>query len=317
MKKITVEEHLLAPGLQFPSAISTLLNPSFAAQMATRMADIEQYRLPEMDQYGIDMQVLSLPPGLQMEKDASTAVKMAQQANDSFAEIVRKYPTRFAGLAGLPLQNPQAAADELERSVKQLGLKGAMVNGHTHGEFIDEQKFWVVWERAEALQVPIYLHPGSTPPAQVNRIYEGYPELLGPTWNWGVEMGTYALRLIFSGIFDTFPKATLILGHMGEMLPFILWRLDSRAKISPGTRTIKKLPSQYIKENIVITTSGQFAPEPLLCSLITLGADQILFAVDYPFESTEEGVHFIEAAPISDADKEKICHLNAERLLRL
>lgn len=317
MKKITLEEHFLAPGLQFSSAIAGLLNPNFAAQMASKMSDIEQYRLPEMDRNGIDMQVLSLPPGLQMEKDAATAVKIAKHANDSFAEIVRKHPTRFAGLAALPLQNPEAAADELERSVKQLGLKGAMINGHTHGEIIDEQKFWIVWERAEALQVPIYLHPGSTPPTQVNRIYEGYPELLGPTWNWGVEMGTYALRLIFSGLFDTFPKTTLILGHMGEMLPFILWRLDSRAKISPGTRTIKKLPSQYIKENIVITTSGQFAPEPLLCSLITLGADRILFAVDYPFESTEEGVRFIETAPISDGDKEKICHLNAEKLLSL
>lgn len=317
MKKITLEEHLLAPGLQFPAATSALLTPDFAERMVVRLSDIEQYRLPEMDQYGIDMQVLSLPAGIQMEKDAAVAIKLARQGNDSFAEIVRKYPTRFAGLAALPMQNPQAAADELERSVKQLGLKGAMINGHTHGEFMDEQKFWVVWERAEALQVPIYLHPGSTPSAQVNHIYNGYPELLGPTWNWGVEMGTYALRMIFSGVFDTFPRTTLILGHMGETLPFVLWRLDSRAEISPGARNIKKLPSQYIKDNMVITTSGQFAPEPLLCSLLTLGADRILFAVDYPFERTEEGVRFIETAPISDADKEKICHLNAEKLLGL
>jgi 2,3-dihydroxybenzoate decarboxylase len=141
--------------------------------------------------------------------------------------------------------------------------------------------------------------------------------LLGPTWNWGVETGIYALRLIFSGVLDAIRQTTLILEHMGEMLPFVLWRLDARVKFSIGKLKIKKLPSHYIKENIIITTSGQFSSDPLLSALTTIDADRILFAVDYPFESTKEGTHLIETAPISEAEKDKICHLNTERLLRL
>ena len=316
MKKITLEEHFLLPDLPMP-IIKSVLDPEFAARMMTRLLDFEQFRLPEMDAHEIAMQILSLPAGIQMEADTSEAIKKAKQANDGLAELVCKYPTRFAGLAALPLQDPEVAAEELERAVTQLGLKGAMVNGHTHGEMLDEQKYWVMWERAEALGVPIYLHPGGELPGQVNKIYDGYPELLGPTWNWGCETAAYALRLLFSGIFDAFPQLTLILGHMGEMLPFILWRLDSRVKISAGKSQIKKPPSQYIKENIWITTSGQAAMEPLQCAMSGLGVDHMLFAVDYPFENTEDAASFIENAPMSDADKAKICHLNAERLFRL
>jgi 2,3-dihydroxybenzoate decarboxylase len=317
MKKVTLEEHVLPPGFELPADMKKVLAPDFFELMTSRLKDIEQHRLPEMDRYDIDKQLLSLPLGLELETDTIKAIRYAKQANDGIAEIVRKYPARFAGLAMLPLQDPQAAADELERAVKQLGFKGALVNGHTHGEMLDEQKFWVVWERAASLEVPIYLHPGRLLVGQVNKIYEGYPELIGPTWNWGCETGAYALRLIFSGVFDAFPNTTLILGHMGEMLPFVLWRLDSRAKISTGVKKSKMLPSEYIKKNIMITTSGQFAAEPLQCALSALGADRILFSVDYPFENISEGSQFIDEAPISDIDKEKICHLNAERLFKL
>jgi 2,3-dihydroxybenzoate decarboxylase len=317
MKKITLEEHLYPSGFQLPEAVKLLLAPEYLARMSTLVKDVEQYRLPEMDTYGIAMQVLSLPIGIQTEADATRAIRRAKQANEGIAEVVRQHPTRFAGLATLPLQNPKAAADELERAVTQLGLKGAMVNGHTNGMMLDEQPCWTVWERAEALRVPVYLHPGLPLPGQVNKLYEGYPQLLGPAWDWGVETGTYALRLIFSGVLDAFPQTTIILGHMGEMLPFVLWRLDARAKFSTGKMKIKKLPSQYIKENIMITTSGQFSSDPLLCAVATMGADRILFAVDYPFESTKEATHFIETAPISEVEKDKICHVNTERLLKL
>ncbi len=317
MQKITLEEHILPPGFEAPDEWQKMLAPDYLAQMTTHLKDIEHVRLPEMDRYDIALQVLSLPLGLEWETDTATAIRYAKQANDGIAEIVRQYPTRFAGFAMLPLQDPREAALELERAVKQLGFKGAMVNGHVNGEMVDEQKFWGVWEQAEALGVPIYLHPGRALVGQVNKIYQGYPELTGATWNWGCETGTYALRLIFSGMFDRFPRLTFILGHMGEMLPFVLWRLDSRAKISAGTRKISLLPSEYVKRNMAITTSGQFASEPLACAISTLGADRILFSVDYPFERTEEAAQFIEAAPISEGDKKKICLLNAQRLLGL
>jgi 2,3-dihydroxybenzoate decarboxylase len=318
LKKIILEEHFLPPEFQMNPQVSRLLNPHIIEYVFPRLTGMEQERLDEMDKYGIEKQVLSLnAPGVQAETDTATAIKKAKHINDTLAEMVHRHPDRFAGFATLPLQDPQVAADELERAVTQLGFKGAMVNGHTNGEFLDEQKFWGVWERAEALDVPIYLHPGHALPGESNKFYEGYPQLLGAMWDWGFEVATQTLRLVLSGVFDAFPKSTLILGHMGEMLPYVLWRLDSRVKISATPTKIKKLPSQYIRENIVITTSGQFANEPLLCAIQALGADRVLFSVDYPYEYVHEGVEFIEAAPISIEDKEKICYRNAERLLKL
>jgi 2,3-dihydroxybenzoate decarboxylase len=318
MKKIILEEHFSTPETQWYT-FDGLPAIDFADYLGTRLADIEQFRLPEMDQYGIDVQVLSLnPPGIQAEPDAATAVKRAKLVNDVLAEVMRKYPTRFAGFAALPLQNPSEAASELERAVTQLGLRGAMINGHTNGEYLDEQKFWGVFERAEALGVPIYLHPGDSPRDQM-KIYDGYPEMLRAGWNWGVETATHAVRMIYGGVFDAFPDMTLILGHMGEMLPYTLWRLDNTntGEQAAFNKGLKKKPSQYVKEQMMVTTSGVFSAEPLLCAYLTLGAERILFSVDYPYESLKEGVHFIEHAPISDADKEKICHSNAEKLLRL
>ena len=317
MKKITVEEHIVPRGVEFPREMSKVLSPDFFAQMVVQLSDVEQQRLPEMDQYGIEKQVLSLALGLEMEPDAAKAVAMAKTVNDGIAEVVRARPTRFAGLAAVPFQNPKEAADELERAIKQLGLKGAMINGHVNGEMVDLEKFWPVWERAEALKVPVYLHPGRLLVGQVNKLYEGYPEMVGPTWNWAAETGGYTLRLMFSGLFDAFPGLTLIIGHMGETIPYVLWRLDSRAKVTNSARKAKLLPSEYVKRNILITTSGQFAPEPLACAISTVGADRILFAVDYPFERTQEGVEFIDAAPISETDRAKICYLNAERVFGL
>ncbi len=318
MKKITLEEHFLPPENQIHVAGTDMPDNDVVKRMASQLMDMEEQRISEMDTYGIATQVLSLnAPGIQAETDRNGAIKKAIQTNDFLAEITRKHPTRFAGFAALPLQDPGSAADELERAVTQLGFKGAMINGRTNGEFLDEPKFRIIWERAEGLGVPLYLHPGNALSDPVNDFYEGYPELLGPTWSWGVETATHALRIVFGGVFDEFPRATLILGHLGEMLPYALWRLDTSEKRDSGKKSIQKLPSQYIKENIAITTSGHFSQASLLCALLTLGADRILFSVDYPYESTQKATTFIENAPLSDSDKEKICHLNAERLLGL
>ena len=317
MKKITLEEHFLPPA-NHAAATRGIPENDIVNLMTARLIDLEEQRLSEMDTYGIATQVLSLnAPGIQAETDTNQAIKNARMINDYLAEATRKHPTRFAGFAALPLQDPKAAAHELERAVTQLGFKGAMINGHSNGEFLDAPKFRVIWERAEGLGVPLYLHPSNTPPDQDNVLYEGYPEMLGPTWSWGVETATHALRLVFSGVFDEFPRATLILGHLGEMLPYALVRLDTNEKRSSGKKKLQKLPSQYIKENMLITTSGHFSQTSLLCALLTLGADRILFSVDYPYASTQEAATFIENAPLSDIDKEKICHLNAERLLGL
>lgn len=243
------------------------------------------------------------------------AVKQAKHVNDFIADITQQYPSRFAGFAALPCQDPNEAADELERSVKQLGFKGALINGHTHGEYLDLEKYWVIWERAESLGVPIYLHP--TFPAENWKITEGYPELNKAMWGWGFETATHALRIILSGAFDKFPNSTLILGHMGEMLPFTLSRLDDRWDIGSKTRNLSKKPSQYVRDNIMVTTSGVCSPEALLCTQLALGTERIMFSIDYPYQCPTEAVQFIESAPLSPTDREKICYSNAKKLLRL
>lgn len=229
LQKIALEEHFLLPANHAAAAPDMLAN-DFVKLMAPRLVDLEEQRLPEMDAHGIALQVLSLnAPGIQAETDTNRAIVTAKQSNDYLADIMGRHPTRFAGFAALPLQDPRAAASELERAVTQFGFKGAMINGQSNGSFLDEPNFWIVWERAEGLGVPLYLHPGNAQSEQNNPYYEGYPEMLGPTWSWGVDTATtHALRLVFSGVFDAYPRVTLILGHLGEMLPYSLVRLDYR-----------------------------------------------------------------------------------------
>lgn len=318
MKKIVLEEHFSTPAMSgYASHLEAIIDPDCFKVYKSRLFDFEELRLNEMDKHGIDMSVLSVTtPGVQAERDRNTAVAKAREANDFLATVIQRNPTRFSGFAHLALQDPVEAANELERAVTQLGLRGALINGHTHGEYLDEEKFWPVWERAQDLGVPIYLHPADAP--DVPKALNGYPEMLGPTWAWGMETATHALRMVFSGLFDRFPKATLILGHMGESLPFVLWRLDSRYKMMKhGNHVIKKMPSQYIRDNIMITTSGACDVPALLCSVLSIGADRIMFSVDYPYESTADSVDFIMRAPVSEIDRAKMCHLNAQRVLRL
>jgi len=319
-KRICVEEHWVLPrgkaSVVPPPNISAAMSLAFA-----RLADFE-LRFPFMEESGITMQVLQ-PANLGSPTDRDTVIALAKRCNDGVTAIVGKYPGRFAGYASLPTAYPKEAANELERAVTQLGLKRVVIPGSINGEYLDEEKFWPIWERAEGLGVPIYLHP-TNPPLEARKMYEGHPGLMGPAWSWVVDTATHALRIIGAGVFDSFPKSTVILGHMGEALPYLLARFDEgyAQRFEEGyaifkNRKLKKLISQYIRENIIITTSGKYNPEALVCAISAMGIDRVLFAVDYPFVTPKEAVEQIERTPISALDKEKIYHVNAERWLRL
>jgi 2,3-dihydroxybenzoate decarboxylase len=289
----------------------------YAEHIQGRLSDFTEYRLPEMDDAGIDIQVLSLAPGLQIDIDAETARDNARFANDYLAKLIGEHPDRFRGFAALPLQDPAAAAAELERAVTQHGLCGALVYDSIvgpGGRYLDAPEYDEVWSALESLGVPLYLHPGS-PPADHWRVLDGRPELYGATWSWAAEVSGHALRILFSGVFDRHPGATMILGHMGEFLPFQRSRLDSRHQIMRPTTTLKRAPSAYLGTNIVFTNSGVFSPAVMLGAVLEVGADALMFSIDYPFESSYDAVTGLEQTTLSAADREKIAHGNAERLL--
>ncbi|ULP41580.1 amidohydrolase family protein [Mycobacterium lentiflavum] len=319
MRKIALEEHFFTPELaDYSSSTKAIASTRAWAEASRRLADFTEKRLPDMDAAGLDVQVLSLTaPGLQAEPDAKVATAKATAVNDFLAGIIAEHPTRFSGFCALALQDPGKAADELERGVTQLGLCGALVNAHTQGVYLDDPGLSVVWECAEALDVPLYLHPANG--VDKSHVFSGHPELEGPMWSWGVDTATHALRLVFGGVFDRYPNAKLLLGHMGEGLPYVLWRLDSRWDFHNrhGIELQLEYPSHYLRRNLFVTTSGAVSSAPLLCSILALGADHILFATDYPFESISKACEFIANAPLSEADREKICFRNAESLLNV
>jgi len=329
MKKISVEEHWNHPlntGIreEYVKRAPDSTNFRYKKHMeytARRIGSdaIEDYRLREMDENEVEIQILSHGyPAAQGILGADEAVNKAKTMNDGMAEIIRRYPTRFRGFATLPFQNPEAAADELERSVKELGLLGALINGHTNGEYLDADKFRVVWARAAALGVPIYLHPFDVMPDQI-KVYDDYRGLVGVAWSWNVEIATHVMRIIYSGLFEEIPDATLMIGHMGEMLPYMLARIDEGYEQTGGSDTwkISKEPSYYYKNNIFISTSGLWNPETLTCAISAVGEDRIMFAVDYPFVETCRSVEQIENTPISQETKEKIYYKNAQKLFGL
>jgi len=241
--------------------------------------------------------------------------RLAREWNDGASEAHTAYPDRFVVCATLPMQDPKAAATELTRAVQQLGFKGALVNGHTQGRYYDDRAYDELWDRLQALDVPLYLHPIDFPSVPVS--FEGHAELNGATWGWGVETATHALRLLFGGVFDRFPRLKVILGHMGEGLPFQRWRFDSRFAAYPHGLTLQRAPSEYIGRNIVITTSGVCSPAALAGAIAEMGAEAVMFSVDYPYESTAVAADFIEAAPLDERTRALVCHGNAERLLKL
>ena len=315
VKKIALEEHFLSPGLvDYWRPTMTEVAPAAVEQLFKRLTDFGDLRLQIMDKAGIERAVLAISgPGVQVERDAATAVRKARESNDFLAKEIHRRPDRYSGLAHIAVQDPQAAADELERCMRDLKFRGAMINGHTNGQYLDDPALYPFWERAEALGAVIYIHP--TDPVRPAPVLDGLPALRRATWEWGFETGSHALRLVYSGLFDRFPKARIALGHMGETLPYLLWRFDSRAKFY-GVK-LAKPPSHYIRQNMVVTVSGVLAAEPLRCALDALGRDRVMFGADYPFEDAEEAGHFIDTVPLSDSERADVAYNNAAKLLGL
>jgi 5-carboxyvanillate decarboxylase len=339
MKKIAIEEHFftkeylnyLRTRLEYPRLEtftdekgnntermwrSTVNYTIQSPAQISKLLDTGSGRISTMDSIGIDLQVLSIAsPGVD-ELDVPTGTDIARKLNDELARIISFSPKKFAGLAAIAPGDPVGAANELERAVRQLRLKGAKLNSHGRGEYLDDKKYWVLFEKAEELSVPIYLHP-KEPPQNALTQYMPYSDLASAMWGFGADTGLHAMRLICSGLFDTFPKLKIILGHLGEGIPFWLWRIDNIGLKTPISHNLRRKPSEYFKDNFLVTTSGMFWQPAFMLTYHGLSADNILFAVDYPYESNEQAVQFMEALPICDSDKEKIYHLNAEKLFDL
>ena len=290
------------------------------SQLVDRLANIGEARIADMDASGIDLQILSLTsPGVQVF-DAATASAIAVDTNDQVAEAVRRYPTRFAALAAVAPHDPKNAAREIDRAVRTLGLKGVIINSHTRGEFLDEPKFWEIFEAAEALRVPLYIHPQAPPPAMIGPYVERGLE--GALWGFGAETGLHALAIIRSGALDRFPNLRIVIGHAGEALPFWLFRLDymnrtARSGIRTGAASLAKQISEYMKENYYVTTSGMAWAPVITFIQSVLGVDRVLYAMDYPYQFEISEVIASDDVPMSAADKTKFFQTNAERVFSI
>ena len=312
---IAIEEHYWDPEL---TKHYTGPEASRGGDTDKRLFDLGELRLKEMDEVGIDVQVLSHGAPSTQKLPADIAVDLTRAVNDRLAKICAANPKRFAGFAALPTANPEAAADELERAVKTLGFKGAMLHGMANGEFLDLKKFWPIYARAEQLDVPVYFHP-SLPDARVTEIYyqdyaKDFPLVVRPAWGFTVDTATLAIRLVLSGLFEKYPKLKAVLGHFGETLPFLLWRIDAALK-RPGQKPMSF--RDIFSNNFYITTSGFFSNPALLCCVMEMGVDHILFAVDWPFVMNPPAVQWMADVPLCDADKAKILSGNAQRLLKI
>ena len=311
---IALAEHYYDPEL-----VATFdLPEGRASELRRRLDDLGELRLKEMDEAGIDVQVISHGAPSTQRLDPETAVLLARNANDRLAQAIAAHPDRFAGFAALPTSASKAAADELERAVTQLGFKGAMVHGLTNGVFFDDQRFWPIFARAQALDVPLYVHPAMPHPAVVEAYYQDYltdfPALRTAAWGFTVETATQGIRLVLSGVLEAYPDVKIILGHMGEGLPFLLWRID-HALSRPGNRRVAF--REQFSQHFYITTSGNFSTPALLCSMLELGVDRILFSVDWPFVQNVPGTKWMHELQLSSEDKTKILSGNARRLLKM
>jgi gamma-resorcylate decarboxylase len=294
-------------------------------EIKARVMDIQERRVALMDEFGIEMMLLSLnAPAVQAIPDAAHAHEIARKANDYLAEQVAKRPNRFQGLAALAMQDPERAARELERCVNELGFRGALVNGFSQAGdadvsvYYDLPQYRPFWAAVERLDVPFYLHPRNPLPRDA-RIYEGHRWLLGPVWAFGQETAVHALRLMGSGLFDEHPRLQIVLGHMGENLPFGMWRVDNANGWIENRHDYpaKKRIGDYFRANFHITTSGNFHTPALIDAMLVLGADRIMFSTDWPFENIDHAARWFDACPIGENDRLKIGRTNAMRLFKL
>jgi uncharacterized protein len=323
MRTITLEEHYANPGfLDGPGRklkAQALKFGAAAAKLFEQLCDVGEKRIAEMDAAKIDMQVLSLTsPGTEQIAGAD-ATALAREANDFLADAIKKNPTRFAGFATLPTAIPDEAAEELERMVREHRFKGAIINGHCRERYLDDKFFWPILERAEALNVPIYLHPTPPPKPVIEASYGGFSPIVtgllaGAGWGWHIETAIHVIRLILGGVFDKYPKLQIVVGHMGETLPFMLQRLD----VMPMAMTKLKRPiSTYLTGNVHYTFSGFNFTPTFLDLLLHVGVERIMFSADYPYSSMAQARAFLDQLPVSPADRARIAHGNAETLLGL
>jgi predicted TIM-barrel fold metal-dependent hydrolase len=320
--KVTLEDHF---GIPATLEVSPYAGTAIWDELRSRLVDFEDQRLRLMDQAEIEIMVLSLnAPAVQAIPDIGRATEIARQANDFLVEQVRKRPDRFAGLAALPMQDPELAASELERCVRDLGFRGALVHGFSQVgspetvAYYDAPQYRPFWQMLESLDVPFYLHPRNPLPAR-SPIYDGHSWLMGPTWAFGAETAIHALRLIGSGLFDDHPRLNIIIGHFGEGLPFFLWRIDNHGRWmnAPHESAARRPVTDYFRENFHVTTSGHLSTPALRHALSEIGADRIMFSADYPFEGLLEAARWFDNADIDESDRVRIGRANAIKLLKL
>jgi predicted TIM-barrel fold metal-dependent hydrolase len=318
MRTITLEEHFVTT--DFLNATKSSLSSSAMAAIREQLLDLGAGRIAAMDEGGVDLQVLSVAAVGLERIPAEDATKILADANDQLALAIKENPSRLAGFASLSLKSPESAAKEFERCIRTLGFKGALVNGTSGGAFLDDPRFTPLFEVAQALDVPIYLHP-APPPESVKQIYfSGLPGQSGDLlsmagWGWHAETGMHCLRLILSGLFDRFPKLKIIIGHMGEDLPYSLSRVSG--VLQSVSKHLEHGIADYFHKHFYVTTSGYFTQPPFLCALQVVGADRLLYSVDYPFSSNKVGQNFLSKLSVSPDDFAKISHRNAELLLKL
>jgi predicted TIM-barrel fold metal-dependent hydrolase len=320
--KIALEEHF---AIEATLGDSQVFGAHVWDKLEPRLLDIQDMRLKEMDKHGVEVMILSLnAPAVQAIHDVKRAIAVAREANDKLAEHTHKRPDRFAAFAALPMQDPDAAVQELTRCVKELGFVGALVNGFSqigmpdNVAYYDLPQYRPFWRAVEALDVPFYLHPRNPLPSW-SKFYEGHNWLLGPNWAFHAETSVHALRLIGSGLFDEFPKLKIVLGHLGEGIPIYLWRIDGRNgwMKEPHRYAAKHGVGHYFRRHFHLTTSGNFSTPALVNCLTEMGADRVMFSIDWPFEAVDEAALWFDKAEISEADRMKIGRANAIKLFKL
>jgi 2,3-dihydroxybenzoate decarboxylase len=316
MKIIAIEEHFSLPS-------RTVSNPVILERSRARLKhdliaesiDLNTSRLAAMDAAGVTMQVLSCTGVQALEADVAIAV--AHEANNAAYAAVQRHPDRFAAFATLPTADPPKAVREFERAVNELGFCGALIANHTRGEYMDDRKFWPIFEYAESVDLPIYLHPSPPHPLAMQAYFKGFEDIATAPWGYAMDTATHFLRLVFAGVFDVFPHLKIILGHYGEGIPFWVTRTNEHTRFNVRKRGLTHEYQDYVRNNLWVTCSGHFNDPAFLCTMLMMGIDKVMFAVDWPFEDNKVAVDYLMGLPVSEADRHSIAHGNAERLLKL